>query len=236
MENQQSSYLWPRIKRPYLFLLLTLLSFFILNALVGLGLLVRVAIALTTLAMVFAAMSCVFVKRLWLLTAVGSGIGGAALSLAQITRDFFALRVAAEALLLTFITVLSIAILVHVIRSKRATMDTVYGATCVYLMMGLFWAKVFTLLELYYPGSFDLTPPDAQRLVGEFGVFPEKLQLTYYSYITLTTVGFGDVTPLSPPARTLSMLEGLIGQLYLAIMIARMVALQISNKMQDSAP
>ena len=53
--------------------------------------------------------------------------------------------------------------------------------------------------------------------------------LTYYSYITLTTVGYGDVTPASPGARTLSMLEGLVGQLYVAIIIARIVAQQITH-------
>ena len=55
-------------------------------------------------------------------------------------------------------------------------------------------------------------------------------QLIYYSMITLTTVGYGDITPVSPQARTLAALEGLIGQLYVAIIIARLVALEIVGR------
>jgi len=57
----------------------------------------------------------------------------------------------------------------------------------------------------------------------------ESGQLTYLSFITLTTVGYGDLTPIKPAAQMLSMLEGLAGQLYVAIMIARMVALQVAQ-------
>jgi hypothetical protein len=59
--------------------------------------------------------------------------------------------------------------------------------------------------------------------------------LTYFSFITLTTIGFGDITPKSPPAAYLAALEGLLGQLYLAITIARMVGLHITHSSRTAA-
>ena len=59
---------------------------------------------------------------------------------------------------------------------------------------------------------------------------PQTFQLLYFSLITLTTVGYGHITPLSPPARFLAALEGLIGPLYLAIMITRLVALEMAHR------
>jgi hypothetical protein len=135
-----------------------------------------------------------------------------------------------DGLRFVFLAVVTYLILMDVARSKRVTMDTILGAACVYMLMGLTWANVFSLLQWADPGAFDFgshAPSVASELRAGL--------LTYYSYITLTTVGYGDITPVSPPARVLSAVEGLIAQLYLAIIVARLVSLQITSSLRNDS-
>jgi hypothetical protein len=125
-----------------------------------------------------------------------------------------------------FLTLVAASLLMDIARSRRVDMNVVFGACCVYLLLGLIWAAVYSLLESAAPGSFDLSGrPDGAESAAS--------GLVYYSFITMTTVGYGDIVPLSPPARALSALQGLVGQLYLAIVIARFVGLEISTRMSD---
>jgi hypothetical protein len=115
-------------------------------------------------------------------------------------------------------------VLVQVFREGPITGDRIRGSILAYLLLGLIWCLAYQLVVLLFPGSF--------RFVEAPSPTPGRLnhQLVYYSYITLTTVGYGDITPVHPIARTLSAGEGLVGQLYPAILIARLVSLQISNR------
>jgi len=117
-----------------------------------------------------------------------------------------------------------IAVLRDVLRARRVTMDTVFAAASVYLLMALVCASIYIALETQQPGSFALGPTD-----GSNGMSVAS-QLTYFSLITLTTVGYGDITPASPQASMLAALEGLIGQLFIAIILARLVALELTGR------
>ena len=99
------------------------------------------------------------------------------------------------------------------------------GAIVVYLLLGGLWALLYQVVALTIPQAFRL--PE-----GMAGGDPDVLQrmMTYYSFITLTTTGYGDVTPVHPVARTLSMLEALVGQLYPAITLARLVSLAVMHQ------
>jgi hypothetical protein len=118
----------------------------------------------------------------------------------------------------------TVAVLHDVVRSKRVTMDTIFAAASAYLLMALAWASVYITLEAARPGSFSLGPIDGPQAMGM------EAQLTYFSLITITTVGFGDITPVCPQASMLAALQGLIGQLYIAILLARLVALELSGR------
>jgi hypothetical protein len=122
----------------------------------------------------------------------------------------------AIALFLAYILVI---ILAHIFREKEVTEDLITGAICVYLILGMVWAFVFYFLELTKPGSFSFAIT-SQQDVGSF---------LYYSFITLTTVGYGDIVPLTSPARSLAVLEAVTGQLYLAVTIARLVGVHASQ-------
>ena len=126
-------------------------------------------------------------------------------------------------LLAGFLVFTATQILKYIVRARRVTSELVFGAVCVYLMMGIVGALLFAVLDLWSPGSLAL-PAGAGSGVGDATQFSA---VAYYSFVTLTTLGYGDITPVSRLARSLSTMEAVTGQLYLAVLIARMVGLQI---------
>ena len=104
-----------------------------------------------------------------------------------------------------------------VITSPEVTTETLYGAVTAYLLLGLTWGLAYALVERLYPGSFR-SPVDTDGLAGPV--------LMFFSFITLTSVGYGDIVPLGGHARSLAILEAITGQMYLAVFIARLVGIQ----------
>jgi len=115
---------------------------------------------------------------------------------------------------------------------NRSTSERIFGALCAYVFIGFLFALVFAHLEYRDPGSFyisnDLLAESAANESSRLDIF------TYYSFVTMTTLGYGDVTPIEEHARTLAWLEALIGQLYLAVMVAGFVAVHISESMRKN--
>ncbi len=112
--------------------------------------------------------------------------------------------------------VLAFAVGINVFASGHATGDRVFGAIVLYLLIGLIWAVAYAALDLQSPASFSGHPG------GDSGL----ADWVYFSFVTLTTVGYGDIVPVARAARSLAILEALIGQLYPAVIIARLVSLQ----------
>lgn len=106
-------------------------------------------------------------------------------------------------------------LLYHVLADREVTADTLYGAVCVYLLSGVMWASLYGLVERIQPHSF-------QASSGQGVTVPDLL---FFSYVTLTTLGYGDITPVTPPARSLTVVEAIFGVLYNALLIARLVGL-----------
>jgi hypothetical protein len=138
-------------------------------------------------------------------------------------------ELAAHAAALSLVLLAVMAILSHVLTVERVTLDILIGAASVYLLIGLLWGALFALLEYWFPGSFNF--PSNLLDGGPTALLPLRRDATilYYSFETLTTLGFGDVTPATAPSRFLSILEALVGQLYLAVLVGRFVALQLSH-------
>jgi hypothetical protein len=131
------------------------------------------------------------------------------------------LAVATEAFTIALLVLLIPLVLKQVFREGPITAARIQGSIVVYLLLGLVWASGYQLLELLHPGSFRI--PE-----GENALQPQVLG--YFSYVTLTTVGFGDITPVHPVARALVIAEALIGQLYPAILIARLVSMELLSR------
>ena len=118
-------------------------------------------------------------------------------------------------------------LLKHVMSDTVDTLDRILGAISVYLLLGIAWAAVYTFLEILIPGSFYA---DASHLPAGHLRWSEFL---YFSFATLTTLGYGDITPVNSYGRSLSLLEAVTGVLYIAIMIARLVSLYQPESERD---
>jgi hypothetical protein len=114
-------------------------------------------------------------------------------------------------------------VLRQVFREGTITLQRIQGAVAVYLLLGLAWGNVYELIELIRPGAFRLPEPPANSA-------DRAITLAYYSFVTLTTMGYGDIVPVHPAARSAAILEALAGQLFPAILIARLVAMEISSR------
>ena len=125
--------------------------------------------------------------------------------------------VASYATMMVFFLYLQFLIIKQMIHTHKVTTNTIFGAMNIYLVAGLVWAYAFILLNHFDGNAFHM--PTYEILHKEVELF------TYYSFTTLTTLGYGDIVAQSAQARMLSVLEAVFGQLYLAIVIAKLVSI-----------
>jgi hypothetical protein len=99
--------------------------------------------------------------------------------------------------------------------------DRLMGSLCIYLLLGILWAVYYALIEMLDSGAFHYAVPVGATLPSS--------HFLYYSFVTLTTLGYGDVVPISPLVRTASYLEAVIGQVYLTVLVASLVGRHVSG-------
>jgi len=124
---------------------------------------------------------------------------------------------------LLFVGFVLLQFLFYILRAPRVNSEVLCAGVAGYLLLGIIWMFAYILVARVHPGSFsyNVGPPPAHSLAS-FDAF-------YFSFITLSTVGYGDITPLSHIARTLAMTEAMTGTLYMAVLISRLVALYTSQ-------
>lgn len=132
----------------------------------------------------------------------------------------------AELASMATLTLLMVIVLAQVFRPGPVTGHRVRGAVAVYLLIGLIWAFAYELIAYQDASAF------AGAITTSWGVPP----WTYYSFVTLTTMGYGDITPLHPVARLLAIAEALTGQLYLAILVASLVSQALESRSKSPRP
>ena len=103
----------------------------------------------------------------------------------------------------------------YVMRARIITRDQIYAGICMYVMLGFAFGSLFYLVYLLDPTSFGYE---------SFG--GKDPDLMYFSFVTLATLGYGDITPRSPAVRGLAVLEALVGMIYIAVFMARLVSLR----------
>ena len=125
--------------------------------------------------------------------------------------------VASYLTMMIFFLYLQFLIVKQMMHAHKVDMNTIFGAMNIYLVAGLIWAYAFILLNHFDGSAFHM--PNYELLDKEVELF------TYYSFTTLTTLGYGDIVAQSAQARMLSVLEAVFGQLYLAIVISKLVSI-----------
>ena len=117
---------------------------------------------------------------------------------------------------LVFLAFVVARLLVFILRAPKVNSEVLCAGVSVYLLIGLVWALGYRMLA---PDAFAFSvPPSSTHEMTRFNAF-------YFSFITLTTVGYGDITPVSPIARMLAVMEAMTGTLFLGVLIARLVSL-----------
>jgi voltage-gated potassium channel len=168
-------------------------------------------------------------KHLFTIAIVLSAISITATWLLVVFQEHWAVLFA-HTCIIVLVAFFAVTILGYVLRSGRITADRIFAAICVYMLIGYGWAFTYALLEEVFPASFaglaEIRPNDYNERV---------MQLRYFSFITLTTVGYGDVLPRSPAARTMAVLEAVMGQIYLAVLVARLVGLHIVHGLDSES-
>ena len=120
-------------------------------------------------------------------------------------------------------------ILKDVVAGSRITLERVYGAVCAYLLIGFLFADLYGFIVLVDENAFSVSA-DIEARWAEDGYHDLGQVLTYFSFVTMTTLGYGDISPVSSSARTLAWMQALVGQLYLAITIAGFVGIHIAGQ------
>jgi len=118
-----------------------------------------------------------------------------------------------------FLSFISYHIFISTFRSKVVNRNVIHGAIVVYLLIGFLWSFIYALMESLHPGSFSHM---GERIFGH-------RPFVYFSFVTLTTLGFGDITPQTPLAQSFTILEAIIGQMYLIIQVSWLVGLYVAH-------
>lgn len=216
------------------------------------GPIIRKIMGFALFVLMLSGLNAISTHRRQFLVGVALAIPAVALYMIGLASDDLQLYLASQFVYLAFFIYLAFEILRWTLSQHDITAETIYGAVSVYLLMALIWGVAYYSIALTSPGSFRFPDEDA---LGELqaaraavldeleegeslalpGDWTERANsasgtMMYYSFVTLTTLGYGDIYPVSDAARILAMLEATLGQLYLVILVARLVGLYTSQE------
>ncbi len=121
-------------------------------------------------------------------------------------------------------------LLKQVFRQGPVTSHRIRGAIAAYLLIGFTWTFIYALIALFVPGAFSFP----QSMTAQPGDPKHQSALVYYSFVTMATLGYGDIVPVHPVARMFAISEALIGLLFPATLLARLVSLEIIYRSKDT--
>lgn len=127
---------------------------------------------------------------------------------------------------LSFLMVMTFFVITSVAKSREITGDSLLGAIAGYFLIGLTWSVIYLLIEFINSGAIHNTHVSVSMR-------DHIQQMIYFSFVTLTTIGYGDILPVSDLAKTMSWLEAVTGQIYLAVWISQLVGLRIAQVVRE---
>ncbi len=180
------------------------------------------------------AFTCLVVVGVWSLRGSGRWFHiGLAFVVAEVVFTALALQASSVALLYAsfgalfgFLLVAISFTLKQVVMHPTIDRNRLIGTVCVYLLLGVIWAVAYAALELTVPGSFS-------GFAMQEGAGWDN-EWIYFSFVTMTTLGYGDLLPLTPTARALAYMQAVFGQFYIAILVAGLVSAFISDRQTKS--
>jgi hypothetical protein len=220
---------WDNLEeRKFQFLLLALVGFTLLNIFLAGGPLRRVLAAVAVLGLLITTVRAAVPHRTPRILLFSAGLGMIALNIAGNWAPSRGLNMGAALLDSMFFGVIAFLIIGEVLRADTVTTDKLFGAVCAYLLIGATWAGAYAFVDVLEPGSFGFPGTGVSETLNA-EQFTSGNFYTYFSYVTLTTLGYGDIRPIGHAARTLAWLEAAFGQIFLTVLVARLVSLQIAH-------
>jgi len=136
-------------------------------------------------------------------------------------------QASAKVIAILFYSFASVLIFRDVIKEGAVDMNKLCGAVCLYIMIGVLWGQFYQLCDVMDHGCFLLDLSKLERH-GALNYFERASLFNYFSFVTLSTLGYGDISPVTRLTRTLAYTEALLGQIYMAVLVSRLVGLHIA--------
>ena len=190
------------------------------------ALLLRIGTSLVLIAAVYSASE----KRWQFILAIALALPAVAAQMAPSLlgeQGTLIVRMLTSAVVLTYVAVLISVFLLH---QDRVSADMILGAINVYLLFAIAFMFLHAFVEIVKPGSYLYQGESLSVALKGHPEVDALALLLYFSVVTLTTLGYGDITPAIPAARMLCSVEAMIGQLFVAVFIARLVSLHIGRR------
>ena len=150
----------------------------------------------------------------------------------QVFTDSVAATVADNLTTILYLSLVGYHLTRFLMNTSAVTSNAIYAALCLYMILAVIWGGIYNLQYIYDTGSFGFSSEALTQLANSpettFNLF------NYYSFVTLTTLGYGDIVPLKPTTQAWVAIEAIVGQFYLAIVIARLVS-SYGDHSQDSS-
>jgi hypothetical protein len=199
---------------------------FVASPLADIGVVKRPLLGMVLLIVMLSGLFTLGVARRFAPMALALGLAVLGLQAAMLLRPTGTIALLNDVAAGLLLLLLCALLLRSVMGPGAVTMNRIIGAVAVYLLFALLFALLFDLVERLSPGAFAMGPEPTP-------LSPAGARFFYLSVITLTSVGFGDMAPVHPFARSLVMLEGVLGQIYTTILLARLVSLEIAQRAGD---
>lgn len=187
------------------------------------------AVAVLFNLMLLSAVNAISQTRRTMVTAISLVVPAGLLSLVAAAWKSDAVLVLNNLFSIAFIALVVILVFDFLFRSETVDANMICASLCVYLLLGFIWASLYSLCAVFRPDSFVYAYADEFKQASMVFGGEKSLVPLYYSFVTLTTLGYGDIVPVSPPAKILAVLEAVIGQIYLTVLVARLVGLHIAH-------
>ena len=160
-------------------------------------------------------------SRRWLVATAWSAAVVYPLTIAWAITDADSLRSPGDIAAAVLAVVSMVVLMRFILIQRRVSLDLVFAAVAAYILVGLIFGIVYTQISVHWPDVF--TPPQPVRADGDSSLF-------YFSFVVMTTLGFGDISPVNDAVRALTVLQALFGQVFLVVLISRLVGVQIAQR------